>query len=145
MASPSSLLRPQDFHAHRERDVQVSTTVHSSVDELLGLLKNPKRRRIIAALGGRPACVGELTRLLGYDMPSVSLALGRLAAVGLVKAESVKKMRVYTLTDLVQVHRSGTSLRLIVQAREGAKVDVEYELSAFAAARMDSIDPTSRS
>ena len=55
----------------------------------------PKRRRVLEALGTKELSVNELVELLGWNQPSVSKHLGVLKQVGLVSERRVGRQRMY--------------------------------------------------
>ena len=55
----------------------------------------PKRRRVLEALGTQELSVNELVELLGWNQPSVSKHLGVLKQVGLVTERRVGRQRLY--------------------------------------------------
>jgi len=55
----------------------------------------PKRRKVLEALGRRELSVNDLVALLGWNQPSVSKHLGVLKQVGLVSERRVGRQRLY--------------------------------------------------
>jgi DNA-binding transcriptional ArsR family regulator len=55
----------------------------------------PKRRKVLEALGMRELSVNDLVALLGWNQPSVSKHLGVLKQVGLVSERRVGRQRLY--------------------------------------------------
>ena len=55
----------------------------------------PKRRKVLEALGMRELSVNDLVALLGWNQPSVSKHLGVLKQVGLVSERRVGRQRIY--------------------------------------------------
>ena len=55
----------------------------------------PKRRKVLEALGTQERSVNELVELLGWNQPSVSKHLGVLKQVGLVSERRVGRQRMY--------------------------------------------------
>jgi DNA-binding transcriptional ArsR family regulator len=55
----------------------------------------PKRRKVLEALGMRELSVNDLVALLGWNQPSVSKHLGVLKQVGLVSERRVGRQRMY--------------------------------------------------
>ena len=55
----------------------------------------PKRRKVLEALGMRELSVNDLVALLGWNQPSVSKHLGVLKQVGLVSDRRVGRQRMY--------------------------------------------------
>jgi len=55
----------------------------------------PKRRKVLEALGTHELSVNELVELLGWNQPSVSKHLGVLKQVGLVSERRVGRQRMY--------------------------------------------------
>ena len=55
----------------------------------------PKRRKVLEALGTQELSVNELVDLLGWNQPSVSKHLGVLKQVGLVSERRVGRQRMY--------------------------------------------------
>ena len=55
----------------------------------------PKRRKVLEALGMRELSVNDLVTLLGWNQPSVSKHLGVLKQVGLVSERRVGRQRLY--------------------------------------------------
>ena len=55
----------------------------------------PKRRKVLEALGIQERSVNELVELLGWNQPSVSKHLGVLKQVGLVSERRVGRQRMY--------------------------------------------------
>ena len=55
----------------------------------------PKRRKVLEALGTQELSVNELVDLLGWNQPSVSKHLGVLKQVGLVSERRVGRQRLY--------------------------------------------------
>ena len=55
----------------------------------------PKRRKVLEALGTQERSVNELVDLLGWNQPSVSKYLGVLKQVGLVSERRVGRQRMY--------------------------------------------------
>ena len=55
----------------------------------------PKRRKVLEALGMRELSVNDLVELLGWNQPSVSKHLGVLKQVGLVSERRVGRQRLY--------------------------------------------------
>ena len=55
----------------------------------------PKRRKVLEALGTKELSVNELVELLGWNQPSVSKHLGVLKQVGLVSERRVGRQRMY--------------------------------------------------
>ncbi len=55
----------------------------------------PKRRKVLEALGTQELSVNELVELLGWNQPSVSKHLGVLKQVGLVSERRVGRQRMY--------------------------------------------------
>jgi DNA-binding transcriptional ArsR family regulator len=55
----------------------------------------PKRRRLLEALGGDELSVNEIVELLGWPQPMVSKHLGVLKQVGLVSERREGRQRLY--------------------------------------------------
>ena len=55
----------------------------------------PKRRKVLEALGTQELSVNELVDMLGWNQPSVSKHLGVLKQVGLVSERRVGRQRMY--------------------------------------------------
>ncbi|MBI5840859.1 MAG: winged helix-turn-helix transcriptional regulator [Chloroflexi bacterium] len=55
----------------------------------------PKRRRILEALGAEERSVNEIVKKLGWTQPMVSKHLGVLKQVGLVSERRVGRQRMY--------------------------------------------------
>jgi DNA-binding transcriptional ArsR family regulator len=55
----------------------------------------PKRRRLLEALGARELSVNEIVEILGWSQPTVSKHLGVLKQVGLVRERRVGRQRMY--------------------------------------------------
>jgi DNA-binding transcriptional ArsR family regulator len=71
-----------------------------TVDDLLGALADPHRRRAVELLGEKPRRAGELAELLGLAAPAMSRHLGVLKASGLVAEthpEFDARVRIYAL------------------------------------------------
>jgi DNA-binding transcriptional ArsR family regulator len=58
-------------------------------------IAEPKRRRVLEALGTAELSVNELVQKLGWNQPSVSKHLGVLKQVGLVKERRMGRQRLY--------------------------------------------------
>jgi len=59
----------------------------------------PKRRKVLEALGMRELSVNDLVELLGWNQPSVSKHLGVLKQVGLVSERRVGRQRLYRVNS----------------------------------------------
>ncbi len=57
----------------------------------------PKRRRVLEALGPNELSVSDLVTLLGWPQPVVSKHLGVLKKVGLVTERKVGRQRIYRI------------------------------------------------
>jgi len=55
----------------------------------------PKRRRLLEALGAKELAVNEIVELLGWPQPMVSKHLGVLKKVGLVSERREGRQRLY--------------------------------------------------
>jgi len=66
-------------------------TTHDSFNAVA----EPKRRKVLEALGRRELSVNDLVALLGWNQPSVSKHLGVLKQVGLVSERRVGRQRLY--------------------------------------------------
>jgi DNA-binding transcriptional ArsR family regulator len=55
----------------------------------------PKRRRLLEALGGNELSVNEIAEMLGWPQPMVSKHLGVLKQVGLVSERKEGRQRLY--------------------------------------------------
>ena len=66
-------------------------TTHDSFNAVA----EPKRRKVLEALGMRELSVNDLVELLGWNQPSVSKHLGVLKQVGLVSERRVGRQRLY--------------------------------------------------
>ena len=55
----------------------------------------PKRRRVLEALGAKELSVNEIIEILGWPQPMVSKHLGVLKQVGLVTERRVGRQRMY--------------------------------------------------
>lgn len=73
------------------------------LDELtatFGLLSDPRRLRMLSALGAEPElCVCDLAEVAGMEESAASHALRLLRAHGVVKARRWGRMMFYSLTD----------------------------------------------
>ncbi|MFJ4845281.1 ArsR/SmtB family transcription factor [Streptomyces sp. NPDC088733] len=67
--------------------------------DLLGLLADRTRLRILHALGQREADVGTLTEMCGAARPAVSQHLAKLRLAGLVTVRKEGRRMVYALAD----------------------------------------------
>src|SRR5215207_6236991 len=76
--------------------------------ELLRLLADPTRLRLLAALTVEDHDVTELTELTGVPRPAVSQHLSRLRLGGLVEARPAGRRRIYTV-------RNGHVRRLVTE------------------------------
>ncbi len=74
-------MSPMDERQTRDRADEVARAV-----EVLRLLADPTRLRILVLLQGAELTVGELARELGRAVPAVSQHLAKLRAAGLVVA-----------------------------------------------------------
>ena len=81
---------------------------------LLRLARSPSARRLLVALLEQPgATVPELTGSTGLSAGRISVHLGRLAQVGLLRTGRRQRWRTFELADRDRV------LRLLVSYREG--------------------------
>ncbi|MGH8979309.1 MAG: ArsR/SmtB family transcription factor [Acidimicrobiia bacterium] len=74
--------------------------VPNDVDELLGALADPTRRRVVQLLGERPHRAGELAAASGATAPAMSRHLRVLLEAGIVVDERVPadaRVRVFRL------------------------------------------------
>jgi DNA-binding transcriptional ArsR family regulator len=76
--------------------------------DLLRLLADPTRLRLLAALATRARDVTELSQLTGVPRPAVSQHLGRLRLGGLVESHAAGRRRIYTV-------RNGHVRRLVTE------------------------------
>jgi DNA-binding transcriptional ArsR family regulator len=76
--------------------------------DLLRLLADPTRLRLLAALADADRDVSELTELTGVPRPAVSQHLGKLRLAGLVESHADGRRRIYTV-------RNGHVRRLVVE------------------------------
>src|SRR5215213_1757336 len=67
--------------------------------ELLRLLADPTRLRLLAALVTEDRDVAELTELAGVPRPAVSQHLGKLRLGGLVESRAEGRRRIYTVRN----------------------------------------------
>jgi DNA-binding transcriptional ArsR family regulator len=78
----------------------VANNVRLEVDELLGALADPTRRRVVQLLGERPHRAGELAAASGATAPAMSRHLRVLLEAGIVVDERVPtdaRVRVFRL------------------------------------------------
>ncbi len=76
--------------------------------DLLRLLADPTRLRLLVALADTDRDVSELTELTGVPRPAVSQHLSRLRLGGLVDSHADGRRRIYTV-------RNGHLRRLVVE------------------------------
>ena len=55
----------------------------------------PRRRKVLEAIGAQELSVNEIVKLLGWNQPSVSKHLGVLKQVGLVSERRAGRQRLY--------------------------------------------------
>ncbi|MBI5191469.1 MAG: helix-turn-helix transcriptional regulator [Nitrospirae bacterium] len=72
---------------------------HQEMSELLRLLANPTRLRIVDTLRGGVRCVGDLEELLSLKQPNISQHVAVLRHAGIVDCYSDGKQRCYFLKD----------------------------------------------
>ncbi|WP_432768883.1 MAG: helix-turn-helix transcriptional regulator [Sphingopyxis sp.] len=74
----------------------------AAIDRTLAALADPRRRRAVELLGGRPHSAGELAAALGLAPPAMSRHLRALKEGGLVEDSYLTfdaRVRVYRLKD----------------------------------------------
>jgi DNA-binding transcriptional ArsR family regulator len=76
--------------------------------DVLRLLADPTRLRLLAALSETARDVTELTELTGVPRPAVSQHLGKLRLGGLVESDADGRRRIYTV-------RNGHVRRLVTE------------------------------
>lgn len=81
--------------------------------EVLRLMADPTRLRLLAALADAPRDVSELTDLTGVPRPAVSQHLGKLRLGGLVESHADGRRRIYAV-------RNGHVRRLVIETLEHA-------------------------
>jgi ArsR family transcriptional regulator, arsenate/arsenite/antimonite-responsive transcriptional repressor len=68
-----------------------------ATDELLRLLADPTRARIVQLLAGEQLCTCHLVEELGAKQPNLTGHLSKLRAAGIVEAEPVGRFTYYRL------------------------------------------------
>ena len=81
--------------------------------DVLRLMADPTRLRLLAALSDAPRDVSELTELTGVPRPAVSQHLGKLRLGGLVESHADGRRRIYAV-------RNGHVRRLVTETLEHA-------------------------
>ena len=99
-------------HASAEPGRTDEDRVRAAAD-LLRLLADPTRLRLLAALAAAPHDVTELTDLTGLPRPAVSQHLAKLRLGGLVESRAAGRRRVYAV-------RNGHVRRLVTETLEHA-------------------------
>jgi len=84
-------------HASAVGPAQPSTDQARAAADLLRLLADPTRLRLLAALAAGERDVTELTDLTGVPRPAVSQHLARLRLGGLVESRPHGRRRIYTV------------------------------------------------
>ena len=81
------------------RAVLPESPVLSGLAELFGVLSDPTRLRIVAALAGRELCVCDLAATVGVSESAVSHHLRALRASGLARSRRDGRLVYYALDD----------------------------------------------
>jgi DNA-binding transcriptional ArsR family regulator len=95
-------------HASRGETAPPDADRARAAADLLRLLADPTRLRLLAALVAADRDVSELTELTGVPRPAVSQHLGRLRLGGLVQVRPDGRRRIYTV-------RNGHVRRLVAE------------------------------
>src|SRR5580698_4399401 len=95
----SSYIAPELLSLHRPPDIAASSSALVDVAEIFGLLSDPGRLRLLAALLESEASVGRLAQLAGLSESSASHALRLLRAHRIVQARREGRMVHYRLAD----------------------------------------------
>ena len=86
-------------HAFTPAVAPPTTAQARAAADVLRLMADPTRLRLLAALTQADRDVTELTELAGVPRPAVSQHLGRLRLGGLVQAEPDGRRRIYRLRN----------------------------------------------
>jgi DNA-binding transcriptional ArsR family regulator len=86
-------------HSSSVEAVQPTEEQARAAADLLRLLADPTRLRLLAALTAADRDVTELTGLTGLPRPGVSQHLSKLRLGGLVQARSHGRRRIYTVKN----------------------------------------------
>src|SRR5215207_9929246 len=86
-------------HPYVAADGQPTGEQARAAAELLRLLADPTRLRLLAALTATNRDVTELTELTGVPRPAVSQHLSKLRLGGLVEAHPDGRRRIYTVKN----------------------------------------------
>lgn len=84
---------------------------------IFGILADPTRLRLVAALAGRELCVCDLANVLGLRQSTVSHQLRLLRAARVVRFRKEGRVAYYTLDD---AHVAALLAQGLAHAREGA-------------------------
>ncbi len=95
-------------HASGARPFATDEDKARAAADVLRLLADPTRLRLLAALSDTSRDVTELTHLTGVPRPAVSQHLGKLRLGGLVESHADGRRRIYTV-------RNGHVRRLVTE------------------------------
>ena len=95
-------------HAFRNRPFATDEDKARAAADVLRLLADPTRLRLLAALSETARDVTELAELTGVPRPAVSQHLGRLRLGGLVESHADGRRRIYSV-------RNGHVRRLVTE------------------------------
>jgi DNA-binding transcriptional ArsR family regulator len=95
-------------HASEDRPFARDEEKARAAAEVLRLMADPTRLRLLAALAEASRDVTELTELTGVPRPAVSQHLGKLRLGGLVESHAAGRRRIYAV-------RNGHVRRLVTE------------------------------
>ena len=95
-------------HASNDRPFVIDDEKARAAADVLRLLAEPTRLRLLAALADSARDVTELTELTGVSRPAVSQHLGKLRLGGLVESQADGRRRIYAV-------RNGHVRRLVTE------------------------------
>ena len=90
-------LHPEAVRAARE--VLLPAAEARDLAAIFGVLADPTRLRLVAALSGRELCVCDLANVLGLRQSTVSHQLRLLRALRIVRFRKAGRVAYYTLDD----------------------------------------------
>ena len=102
LETPYSFVDPMEAHVERAA-------------QLMGMLSNPSRLRILCLLAEEEHSVGHLAKRLGMPQPSMSQQLKKLRAAGLVKSRRDAQTIYYGLNGVEVTEVLATLHRLYCQ------------------------------
>lgn len=92
-----SCLHPEAVRAARETLLPAAEA--QDLATIFGVLADPTRLRLVAALAGRELCVCDLANVLGLRQSTVSHQLRLLRALRIVRFRKAGRVAYYTLDD----------------------------------------------